>query len=71
MQNQASLYDQLLQVRALANKAGFYDAADYITLTLNRIEGNLEKYKCTLCHETTVDAANGYDTCDQCLKPRS
>lgn len=27
-------------------------------------------YRCTVCGETPVDAENGFDTCDDCLKTR-
>jgi hypothetical protein len=38
--SQVSLYEQLLQVRALANQNGYYDAADFITLEIEHIEEN-------------------------------
>lgn len=41
--SQESLYDQLLQVRALANKNGYYDAADFITERLENMPKSLTK----------------------------
>lgn len=39
-QSQSSLYEQLKQVRYLANKNGYYDAADFITSHIENIEQN-------------------------------
>lgn len=46
---------------------------DYISCN-EVIEGNIIRenkdkvYYCTICHKNTVDALNGYDTCDECLR---
>lgn len=39
-QSQASLYAQLIQVRTLATKNGYYGAADFITEQINRIQNH-------------------------------
>lgn len=38
MNAQYSLLDQLKELVKLANKAGLYDAADYLSVVINRIE---------------------------------
>lgn len=43
MPSQASLYDQLLQVRALANKSGYYDAADFLTKHIEAMDTASER----------------------------
>lgn len=42
---QDSLYDQLLTVQVLANKAGCYDAADYIADRRREIKARLDERK--------------------------
>lgn len=40
-QSQASLYDQLKELRVIANKEGLYDAADFLRNHIEAIEKNL------------------------------
>jgi hypothetical protein len=42
---QDSLYDQLKTVYDLANKAGCYEAADYIKMEIEKIDELLKKFE--------------------------
>lgn len=46
MNNQLSLYEQLLRVRTLANKHGYYDAADFIQRNIEDIEKSFSNEIC-------------------------
>ncbi len=62
--------EDIRQARAWGYAVYFPALPDATAQARNTLDGArkfLRGFRCTVCHKNSVDSANGYDTCAECL----